>query len=164
MLREPWSAFDGPDHHGIPLNDPFLDAAGRSQTFIEETRYPMFLGQVTSAEFMRKLFVDGGPVQGREIANEKVDAIRSLLTGLVDQGLNVVVVDMPVTADFVSYLPQGTQDYQRSSAAIEQVTKESGATYVDAGIWDTSLFCDPIHVNDQGSARFGQLVAPHLRP
>jgi hypothetical protein len=80
----------------------------------------------------------------------------ALLDGLANRGVEVAVVLLPVTPEYVSLHPAGRADL---AAFAEQVSRVSGSRGVpvidllDAG-WDGSLFADTHHLNGIGAERF----------
>jgi hypothetical protein len=85
-------------------------------------------------------------------------AIRQLLAEASSRGILMLTVNMPVTADFVSFHPRGAMDYQAATRAVEEVVRGAGAPFVDIGVWPSDLFGDPIHLNAIGSERFTALL------
>ena len=87
-----------------------------------------------------------------------LDAVGQLLADTARRGVMTVVVNMPVTADFVSFHPRGAVDYTAATTAVRQVALGVRAPFIDIGVWPSDLFGDPIHLNAKGSARFTALL------
>jgi hypothetical protein len=95
-------------------------------------------------------FTVGGP---------ELDALGQILSTAGRRGIFALVVNMPVTADFVAFHPHGAADYHEASAAMRQLATAANVPFVDVGVWPTSLFGDPIHLNAAGSQRFTAVLA-----
>jgi len=98
------------------------------------------------------------------VGRQELAAFRSLVQRLAADGRRVVVVVPPVSADYVRAYPRGAADHQRFLDAVAAVAGPAGAPLVVAGVWDDSLMADPLHTNREGTARFSDLVAPHVAP
>jgi len=88
-----------------------------------------------------------------------LDALRQVIVTAHREGIFVVLVNMPVTADFVSFHPHGTADYNAAAGAVRHIATINGAPFVDEGVWPRAWFGDPIHLNATGSERFTSLIA-----
>jgi hypothetical protein len=93
-----------------------------------------------------------------EIGAGRVEILRRLLRFVADQGIDVIVVNMPVTDDYVSAHPNGAADYERAVDVVRRETDRAGATFLDIGVWPDELFADVAHVNAEGSRQFMQVV------
>jgi hypothetical protein len=98
------------------------------------------------------------------LSERRIKALASTVRDLRRDSVEVVVVNMPVTQDYVDYMPAPAE---RTNARCWQVLRETaekaGARYVEAGVWDRSLFADPIHLNAAGSERFSTMMAEVVR-
>lgn len=95
-------------------------------------------------------------------ARGEMDAIGSLVRWLTDQDIRVLVVNVPVTEDYVSTHPNGNADYERYQEQLSAMAAESGAAFVDPGVWETTYFAEPLHLNGAGAQRLSGLVAQEL--
>ena len=77
--------------------------------------------------------------------------LRGLLTYLRTYTPRVIVVNMPVTDDYVS--TQTAAQRARFEAVLAAEAKRAGASYTTTGIWPTQLFADPTHTNGSGVQR-----------
>jgi hypothetical protein len=86
------------------------------------------------------------------------DALRRLLAFLDARARHVIVVNMPVPEDYISFLPRGRADYDDATRILRQEAGRVEATYIDEGIWPTRYFADSVHVNAAGSKRMTELI------
>jgi hypothetical protein len=97
-----------------------------------------------------------------EVGAEKRRTLRELLTFLRARARQVVLVNMPVTADYVAGHPRGQADYDDFVGMLRAEASRAGARLLDAGIWPRSLFADPGHVNAGGARRLTALLNDEL--
>ena len=93
---------------------------------------------------------DIGPVQ--------LQTLRTLLTYLDTNVPHVIVVNMPVTQQYVDAHPKGQADYDRFVAMLAAEVAKVDVTYVDTGIWSSDLFADPAHLNRAGAKQLTALL------
>jgi hypothetical protein len=94
------------------------------------------------------------------LSQRRIDALADTVRDLRRESVDVVVVNMPVTQDYVSYLPAPSeQSNARCWRVLRETAEGAGARYVEAGVWDKALFADPIHLNGAGSRRFSAMLA-----
>ena len=93
-----------------------------------------------------------------------VAALRRTAGRLRAKGIDVVIVNMPLTEDWVGLLGRGRVDYERTTRAAAQVSSETGARFVDAGLWEREFFADAGHLNDRGAERFTRWMLDELGP
>jgi lysophospholipase L1-like esterase len=130
-----------------------------SSTFLK-TSYGFFLGRQTShAE--RRAVVQNGTFRNFTVGNRKLAELRRLAAELRSQGRRVIIVNMPLAPEGVEFLG-GSTVREGMAAAVRRTAAEAGATYLDAGAWDQSLFADPIHLNAAGASRLSELINPIL--
>ncbi|MGH9125506.1 MAG: hypothetical protein ACRDZ8_12385 [Acidimicrobiales bacterium] len=146
---------------GLPPSgafNPAVNAAGEDLAFFNQTYL-----QGTPAH--ARVVVDGviAALAGFRVGPQNVSILSGLLTWLRRRGIEVIFVVMPVTADLVGFHPGGAAEYQRAVAAFRSVAQSSGAEFSVPGIWPTSEFADPVHVNGAGTAAFSAFLAPLLR-
>jgi hypothetical protein len=150
VLRDPdnWLG-DPPTPWGPELTAPdglylgFLDAAYR-------------LDEATRGR------LGGAALRDFSVGGAKLRALRSLIGDLTAAGRHVLLVATPVSDDFVALHPRGTDDDQDFRDALRTVADAEGVPLVDAGVWDRSLFADPLHVNRAGMERFTAQVRSAL--
>ncbi len=81
-----------------------------------------------------------------------------------DTGINVVLVNMPITAENMAILPDGI--YRRYSLDVARLAQQYDVKLVDfnkPGIFPHSQFADSVHVNGLGAERFLELLSDNLR-
>lgn len=126
--------------------------------------------------FTAKTYLEGTPANARvivygviaslagfRIGSGNVALLTAMITSLRHQGIQVLLVAMPVTNDLVLFHPHGAADYQRALGAYTAIAQATGARMAIPGIWPRADFADPVHVNGAGTARFSQYLAPLLR-
>jgi hypothetical protein len=98
-----------------------------------------------------------------EVGPDRVAALDRTLLFLQQSGVEAVVVHMPVTADWIGYLPS-PEAFDQCGDVLADTASAGGATFVDGGVLDRQLFADPIHVNGAGSAHVTDFLAGALGP
>ena len=76
--------------------------------------------------------------------------------------MEAVVVSMPVTEDFVGWMPNGAADDALCREAMASAVTAAGGQFLDPGVWPRELFADPIHLNGQGSRRLTTYLAENV--
>ena len=99
-------------------------------------------------------------VGGRESA-----ALRRLVDELVDRNIQVVLVSMPVTDDYLELLPDAVADQAEFEELLAELASRPGIIYVDGRSIATSneLFRDPAHLNPVGARRLAEALAKATR-
>lgn len=98
---------------------------------------------------------DLGGVQQRHAA----DLIRSL----TDRGVEVVLVQLPVTDEFIALHPDGGDDWGEYRAAMRTLAAGTGARLVDLSDgFEPDEFADTHHLNADGAARVSARLAEEL--
>lgn len=119
-------------------------------------------------------YTEGNPVVTRfaadqlladyEISDDQVAAATELIESLQDQGVEVVLVQLPVTEEFVSLHPNGADDWDQYQAALAGIGEETGARLIDLseGFDESEMFADTHHLNGEGSASVSERLAAEL--
>lgn len=115
---------------------------------------------------------DAGPNVRRQYVNQGLNeftvgrtqtlTLLRLVKYAEGQGANVVLVDMPVSPDLISYYPHGQADASRAHATLQRIAQATGSRLLDPGVWPARYFADPGHVNRAGSERFSGYLAAQL--
>jgi len=86
----------------------------------------------------------------------QIDAAAELVTELDDRGVEVVLLLLPVTQDYVGLHPDGGADFQRFLVTARRLAERTGAVLVDAHGWaqGDALFADTHHLNGDGALAF----------
>jgi hypothetical protein len=99
-----------------------------------------------------------------EVSASKVAVFTGLLEDLRRSGAIVVVVDAPVTQEYVNVHPRQQVDYAAYRQAIKQSATSAGLRTVSFPVWDPAWFADPVHLNERGAARLAWRLSIALRP
>jgi hypothetical protein len=139
--------------------DPKLSSGGQDLAFARQ--HYLQSGGITGA----RLVIGGviASLKGFAIGPENVAILQDMLTSLRRQGIQVLLMAMPVTADLVSFHPAGIADYQRALTSFAAIAQGSGAQLGVPGVWPISEFADPVHLNGAGTVHFSSYLVPLLR-
>ncbi len=102
-------------------------------------------------------------LQGLRVGSGPLRAIRDLLDRCRREGIPVVLVFMPESAQFRSwYCPQGLAEARR---LFQELSREYGADAIDASDWVADIdFRDGHHVQGKGAHVFTTRLIEELRP
>ncbi len=139
--------------------DPKLSGSGQDLAFVRG-RY-LEAGGINQARLVIGTII--ATLTGFRVGSQNVAILRAMLTSLRSQGIQVLLVAMPVTADLVGFHPAGADDYQRALAGFASIAQSAGATFAVPGVWPISEFADPVHLNGAGTVHFSSYLAPLLR-
>jgi hypothetical protein len=142
LLRRPLEAilgYDAPDRNTTELTP------GGLETHLLATQYRS--DEVVQAFFRRE------PLAGFTLSTKQLDALGRLAVWFREQGARVVLLDVPVTADYIDLHPAGAADYESYGQALAGLAGQAGVELLRPGIWDPSLFSDPLHLNGAGVER-----------
>jgi hypothetical protein len=96
-----------------------------------------------------------------EVDAELVASLDRTLGWLGERGIDAAVVHMPVTEDWLSYMP-GPAAYDECNRVMADRAAAAGVPFVDGRILDRALFADPIHLNGAGSDQVTDELAAEL--
>lgn len=116
------------------------------------SRRPLhYTGSVAIQAFDRAQLLNDFHMGGAQIA-----AATDLVEQLRGRGVEVVLLLLPVTRDYVELHPDGGADFQRFLVTARRLAERTGATLVDAHAWATSdeQFADTHHLNGEGALAF----------
>jgi hypothetical protein len=91
------------------------------------------------------------------VAPSKVGIIAGILDDVHRAGIRMLVVDVPVTQDYVALHPAG--GYAAYRQALAGVVARAGDRLVLGPVWPNAFFSDPLHVNGAGAGRLTAMVA-----
>ena len=79
-----------------------------------------------------------------------------LVNRLADRDVEVVLLVLPVTDDYITLHPDGGADFQRFLVTARRLAEDTGATLVEAQGWADSdeQFADTHHLNGEGALAF----------
>lgn len=99
------------------------------------------------------------------LGGSQTDALRRLVEGLEDRGIDTAVVALPVTQDYIDLHPEGRDQFDQFLALAEQVSTDAGADFVDLHDFARSdeWFADTHHLNGEGSDHLSRAL-PGLLP
>lgn len=80
----------------------------------------------------------------------------ALIDGLADRDVEVVLLVLPVTEDYITVHPDEGADFQRFLVTARRLAEDTGATLVEAQGWADSdeQFADTHHLNGEGALAF----------
>lgn len=93
----------------------------------------------------------------------QIDFFEQFLSTCSSKGINICLVNMPLTPENLAILPPGL--YARYVSDVKRLSASYGAQLVDfnePGLFSHDLFADTVHVNGYGAKRFCQLLAARL--
>jgi hypothetical protein len=74
----------------------------------------------------------------------------------------VILLDVPVTTEYVSFHPHAAADYRAYETAVNQLAADTGIELLDAGVWESPAFSDPLHLNGIGGDALTQMLDRYL--
>lgn len=88
-----------------------------------------------------------------QLDGPNLDELVGLIEDLEAQSIPVLVVNMPVTEDYIRIHPGGESEYQEYVATLASISRSHGSEFVDLGQsgLPTDLFEDPFHLNADGA-------------
>ncbi len=152
VLRRPLEAlfgYDSPDRN-LALNTDL-----GQELHLADVAYR---GDPTVEAFFR-----AEPLLAYSASDSQFGAVRSTIDRLHAAGVRVILLDVPVTAQYVSLHPRGAEDYRSYEAALNVLAAQTGAELVDTGTWLAPAFSDPLHLNGVGAELLTTLVDRYLR-
>jgi hypothetical protein len=150
-LRRPLEAltsYDPPDRNSTRLTRLGFETHLAASTYRSD--------ETTSAFFRRE------PLRDWAVTDDQRGALARLATSLEDQGIRVILLDVPVTDDYVSLHPEGAADVAEYAAAIDALAVDADAEVLRPGIWPEELFSDPLHLNGAGVERLTAELRAYL--
>lgn len=98
------------------------------------------------------------------VSPDDVIALAHLLGRLHDRGTRALVVNLPVTDEFIDMADDRRADYQEYYSEVQSTTVDNHALWLDAmaQAWPDRYFGDVDHLNDSGAAELLPLVVAAL--
>jgi lysophospholipase L1-like esterase len=155
VLRDPFAK----DTSKNLVFDPKLTVSGRDLAFADEA----YLQQGGPAGAQLVLAGVKGAYQGFSVGAVNIAILQAMIDSLRHRGIQVVLLAMPITPVAVSFHPRGMEDYQQAMDSFAAIAARSGIAFEQPGIWPTSLFADPIHLNAAGTAQFTNYLSGVLQ-
>lgn len=105
-----------------------------------------------------------GQLADFRLVGRDLEMLDSLVRELTAQDIEVILLNMPMTDDFVQLHPSGEQDYLAYVSILEDLARRYEARLIDLGraIESTDLFRDPSHLNYEGADMFTKHLASTL--
>lgn len=154
VLRDPVTVFDAIRGNGPPP-DPVIELMGPDG----RTSY------LQSQRFEDRVD-DGGvgvPVDAWTLGRRNPQELEAFVEGMQDDGTTVVLIDMPVTDDFVLAHPRDQIDYDVYLGQLRELADRTGATLIEkSSLRDYALFADEVHLNIDGATRLTHEVVAEL--
>lgn len=89
--------------------------------------------------------------------------VESVVTDLLDRGIRVVLVEMPVPSRFLGLHPDGSESYDLASEEISRLGSVTGAEVIDASNWfDDTAFVDFTHLDRASAEVLSGIVSSYL--
>jgi hypothetical protein len=152
VLRNPMNVVDALRGRG-PGPDPVLDAMGPlGRTAYRETQ-----------QFADRAAAGGPPVGEWAPGHRNPEALERLIDRIHGAGGSVVLVDMPVTDEFVDAHGNGQADYDTYLAMLRDLGQRTGTpVLVHSTMRDHRYFADIVHMNITGATELTTLVANEI--
>lgn len=108
--------------------------------------------------------IEEGQLKDFEPEGENLQYLETLVNEVVSADIKVVLVNMPVTDDYVNLHPRGESDYTDFVRTLEYFADDHGIQLLDFGreIESLDLFRDPSHLNYMGADVFSRMLAAAL--
>jgi hypothetical protein len=155
VLRTPSDVLKGRDSG---THNPPLSASGQDLRFA-----PLTIGQFdTVFTNMRDLNAHIAQTEFTDfqVGPAQLAALADLVRRLRAEGPDVVIVDLPVAPEVLVDLPRGIADVRLTATALATVARQTGARFVDSGVWDDRWFADPVHLNGGGARHLTTTLRP----
>lgn len=110
-----------------------------------------YTGAVSIQRFAQTELLNDFHLGGAQVA-----AAEGLIEELQGRDVEVVLLLLPVTADYIELHPEGGADFQRYLVTARRLAERTGATLVEAQGWATGdeQFADTHHLNGDGALAF----------
>jgi hypothetical protein len=151
VLRRPLEAlfeYDSPDRN-LAFNTEF-----GQELHLAETAYQ---GGPNVEAFFR-----AEPLLAYTASASQFAALRSIIGRLKTAGVRVVLLDVPVTEQYITLHPRGAEDYLFYEAALNVLAAQTGTDLVDTGVWPSAGFADPLHLNGAGGDLLTAVIDGYL--
>jgi hypothetical protein len=152
LLRRPSETL----HHRTTLDiqRPVISAGGQATSFVASTYnrsplIPAFFRKTVTYRFA--------------VGLSRVAAVLATLHDIRVSGASVLLVDMPITSDYIALHPNGWADWATYERAVTSIVSQTGVAEMPAQLWTPAYFADPIHLNGAGAKRLTALLAARIR-
>ena len=91
-------------------------------------------------------------------------ALLRTIAAAEELGATVVLVELPVTEEYVAFHPDGAADYDEFEDMLAELAAEAGVPVLDLDVdRDHVRFADELHLNRRGATEFSEDLAAALR-
>lgn len=99
------------------------------------------------------------------LGDAEIAATNELIAYAHDHGIKVLLVDMPVTSQFVAHHGHGQADYDTYLAKLRSIgsATSSPVLYYDASMRDDSEYLDDLHLDHTGAEQFSTTLGQAMR-
>jgi hypothetical protein len=100
-----------------------------------------------------------------EMAESRLDDLRTLMALGEERGVEVVIVEMPVSPTFFGYFERGEEEHEDFTAVVSEVVSEAGKAFVSAppeDIFPVKGRSDRVHLNKYGASIFSRHLGEAL--
>lgn len=156
-------------HHRFQLRDPptvWRALRGRAAEEANEVTAIGPDGQssaVSGRRFEDRILGFGLNMSNWAPGTTDVDAIARLVRRAKSAGTMVVLVDMPVTDEFIARHPNGQADYDTYRSLLRTFATRMSVRLIEVtDLRDHAMFADEIHLNAAGAAAFTAAIASQL--
>jgi hypothetical protein len=105
----------------------------------------------------------GLPVNDWALGTKRPAALERLINATKTRGIAVALVDMPVTAEYVSKHPHGEADYDTFRRALRDLAVRTSTPLVELdSVRDHTYFRDEVHLNLGGAEFFSRTLGAAL--
>lgn len=95
--------------------------------------------------------------------DSQVGYLKKLMSGCEEEGINVILVNMPLTRDNIALMPPGLYDsYMSTMKAVTNEYKGQFLDLNDESLFPKSLFGDSVHLNAFGGRQFFEVLATKI--
>lgn len=151
VLRRPLEAlfeYDSPDRN-LAMNTE----AGQ-ELHLAETAYQ---GGPNVEAFFR-----AEPLLNYVASETQLAGMRRTINRLKAAGVRVVLLDVPVTQQYIDLHPRGADDYRFYEIGLNVLAAQTGTDLVDTGVWTSEGFSDPLHLNGAGGDLLTAVIDGYL--
>jgi hypothetical protein len=152
LLRQPTVALH--HHTALDIQRPVISAGGQATSFVvsgynRSPLIPAFFRQTVTYRFA--------------VGPSKVATVLGTLHDISGSGATALLVDMPITSDYIALHPNGWADWAAYENAMTSIVSQSGVPEMPAQLWTPPYFADPIHLNGAGARRLTGLLVTRIR-
>ena len=138
----------------IQVQQKYLTSPGGQELALSAQSYRSDEGATIKSTFLDKW----------QVSPAEVATLGGIIADLQASGAKVVLVDAPVTEDYVDLHPHGATDYAAYRHALTGLAAAAHVPYLPGAVWPTTFFADPLHLNENGARRLSAQLGTQLMP